>query len=78
MPRYFFDIKHGHKPIDPTGFDCGNDAEAIERANTLAIGVSLDKPESNPERHIAVRNDVGREVFRVLVYSQPSEERPAR
>jgi hypothetical protein len=78
MPRYFFDIKDGHRLIDPTGFDCENDAEAIDKANMLAIGVSLDKPEVDPERHIAIRNGAGQEVSRVAVYSRPSEQHPAR
>jgi hypothetical protein len=45
MPRYFFDIQDGNTLIDPSGFDCKNDAAAIEKARTLAVGVSLDKPE---------------------------------
>ncbi len=73
MPRYFFDIKDGHRLVDPSGTDCKNDAAAIEKARVLAIGVSLDKPEVDPKRHIAVINDAGREISRMPVYSKPAE-----
>jgi hypothetical protein len=72
MPHYFFDIKDGHRLIDPAGLDCENDDVAVEEARVIAIGVSLDKPEVDPTRHIAVRNSDGREVSRVPVYSKPS------
>jgi len=72
MPHYFFDIKDAHRLIDPSGLDCENDAEAIDRAKVIAIGVSLDKPEVDPERHIAIRNDAGQQVSTVPVYSKPS------
>jgi uncharacterized protein DUF6894 len=65
MPRYFFDIKDGHSLIDPSGFDCKNDTAAIDRARTLAIGVSLDRPEVDPARHIAIRNNAGQEISTV-------------
>jgi hypothetical protein len=77
MPHYFFDIQDGHKLIDPSGYDCEDDAAAIEKAGTLAIGVSLDKPAVDPTRHIAIRNDVGQPVSSVPIYSTPSEEHPA-
>jgi hypothetical protein len=77
MPRYFFDIQDGHKLIDPSGFDCKNDAAAIEKAGILAIGVSLDKPEVDPTRHITIRDNMGKQVSTVPVYSTPSEEYPA-
>jgi hypothetical protein len=77
MPRYFFDIKDGRTLLDQSGFNCKNDAAAIEKATLLAIGVSLDKPEVDPTRHIAIRNDAGQKVSSVLVYSTPSEEHPA-
>jgi hypothetical protein len=44
MPRYFFDIKEGHRLVGPSGSDCKNDGAAIEKARVIAIGVSLDKP----------------------------------
>jgi hypothetical protein len=78
MPRYFFDIKDGHKLVDPSGTDCKNDADAIGKARVIAIGVSLDKPADDPERHIVVTDDAGQEMSRVPVYSEPSAQHPAR
>jgi hypothetical protein len=77
MPRYFFDIKDGHGLVDPSGSDCKNDAAAIDKARVLAIGVSLDKPAVDPERHIAVINDAGHEISKVAVYSKPSAQHAA-
>jgi hypothetical protein len=65
MPRYFFDFQYGDELIDPSGFD----RAAIEKA-ARAIGILLDKPEVDPTRHIAVRDNMGKQVS---VYSTPSK-----
>ena len=78
MPRYFFDVKDGHRLFDSAGFVCDNDTDAVIRATVLAIGVSLDKPEDDPERRISVIDDAGQEVGTVPVYSKPSYENPAQ
>ena len=78
MPRYFFDVKDGHGLFDASGFVCDDDTDAIIKATVLAIGVSLDRPEDDPERRIAIINDAGREVGTVPVYSKPSYEHPAQ
>ena len=57
---------------------CDDDASAIIRAAVLAVGVSLDKPEDDPERRIAIINDAGREIGTVPVYSKPSYDNPAK
>jgi hypothetical protein len=49
-----------------------NDDAAIAKAKVLAIGVSLDKPEVDPTRHIAVLNASREQIFSVPVYSKPS------
>ena len=72
MPHYYFDIKDGHRLVDPSGLNFKDDADAIAKAEVIAIGVSLDKPAVDPERHIAVLNDLRKEIFRVPVYSKPS------
>lgn len=72
MPHYFFDIKDGHRLVDPSGLDCKNDADAIEKAKVIAIGVSLDKPAVDPERHISVLNADREEISAVPVYSKPA------
>jgi hypothetical protein len=78
MPRYFFDVADGHRLFDKSGFVCDDDTDALIKAAVLAIGVSLDKPEDDPERRIAVINDHGHEVGHVPVYSKPSVKHPAR
>ena len=78
MPRYFFDVKNGHRLFDASGFVCDDDTDAIIKASVLAIGVSLDEPEDAPERRIAIINDEGREIGTVPVYSKPSFKNPAK
>jgi hypothetical protein len=77
MPRYFFDVADGHRLFDSVGFVCEDDFAALVRGSVIAIGVSIDKPEDDPERRIAIINDQGREIGHVPVYSKPSEEHPA-
>jgi hypothetical protein len=72
MPRYYFDIKDGHSLADPSGSNFKNDADALAKAEVIAIEVSLDKPAVDPERHIAVLNDSREQIFSVPVYSKPS------
>ncbi len=66
MPGYFFDAADGHRLFDESGFVCDND-DAIIRAAVLAIGGSLETPEDDPERHIVIINDQGREIGQVPV-----------
>jgi hypothetical protein len=76
MPHYYFDIfdiKDGHRLLDPSGLDFKNDDAAIAKAKVIAIGVSLDKPAVDPKRHIAVLDGSRDEIFRVPVYSKPTE-----
>ncbi|HEY8746890.1 MAG TPA: hypothetical protein VIM11_02870 [Tepidisphaeraceae bacterium] len=72
MPHYYFDIKDGHRLVDPSGLNFKNDDDALAKAEVIAIGVSLDKPAVDPERHIAVLNVSREEIFRVPVYSKPA------
>ena len=71
-------LKDGHRLFDSSGFICDDDTAAIIRATVLAIGVSLDKPEDDPERRVAIIDDAGREIGTVPVYSKPSYENPAQ
>ncbi|MGE9007871.1 DUF6894 family protein [Leptospira interrogans] len=74
MPRYFFNVEDGHPIFDASGFV----TDALIRASVLAIGVSLDNPEDDPQRRIAIINDAGREIGTVPVYSKPSYQNPAK
>jgi len=78
MPRYFFDVKDGHRLFDASGFVCEDDTDAIIRATVLAIGVSLDMPDDDPERRIAIINYAGCEIGNVPVYSRSSYEKTAK
>jgi hypothetical protein len=55
MPRYFFDLKNGHRLIDPSGLDCRDDREATATAIIIAQQIALDAPGA-ASRHIAVLN----------------------
>ena len=70
--------KNGHRLIDASGFVCDDDNAALIKATMLAIGVSLDKPEDDPDRRVAIINDAGHEIGTVPVYSRPSYENPAK
>jgi hypothetical protein len=72
MPHYFFDIKDGHRLVDPLGSNFKDDSAAIEKARVLAIGVSLDKPAVDPTRRIAILNADRNEISTVPIYSKPA------
>jgi hypothetical protein len=72
MPRYYFDIRDGHRFVDPSGLAFKSDHDAIDRAKVIAIGVSIDNPEIDPTRHISVLNEAWVEIFKVPVYSKPA------
>jgi hypothetical protein len=78
MPRYFFDVEDGHRLFDSSGFVCDDDVAAIIRATVLAIRISLDRPEDDPERRVAIINDQGHKIGNVPVYSRPSFEHPTK
>ena len=75
-PAIFFDVADGHRLFDKSGF-VRDDDDALVRAAVLAIAVSIDTPEDDPERRVAIINDQGREIGTVPVYSKPSLEHPA-
>lgn len=71
MPRYYFDIKDGHKLVDPTKRYFKNDNDAVDMAKVYAIQVSLDTPKVDPERHIAVLDGARAVLAKIPVYSKP-------
>ena len=72
MPKYFFDIKDGHRLVDPNAKHFDSDDDAIAMAKVFAIQVSLDAPRVDPTRHISVMNEARGEVAKVPVYSKPT------
>ena len=61
MPRYYFDVKNGHRLIDPAGVDCVGDDAARKQAEMIAHQIAADVPAS-VARRVAVLDDKGREV----------------
>jgi hypothetical protein len=47
MPLYYFDIKNGHRLIDPSGLDCENDDDAAAKARVIAIEIARELPEGH-------------------------------
>lgn len=66
MSRYFFDIKNGHRLIDPSGLDCRDDQEAVRNAAAIARQIAADAP-SDEARHISILNGDRQEVGKVDV-----------
>jgi hypothetical protein len=53
MPRYYFDIRNGHRLIDPAGLDCHDDQEAIRAGRLIARQIASDVQQTQ-SRHIEV------------------------
>jgi hypothetical protein len=66
MPRYFFEIKNGHRLPDPAGLDCRDDDDALAKAQDIArqIVVEANPP---PGRNVAVVDETGREIGKVTI-----------
>ncbi len=54
MPRYFFDIKNGHRLIDPAGLVCTGDDDAVAKAKVIAAQIAQDTTSAEGQRNIAV------------------------
>jgi hypothetical protein len=74
MSRYFFDVKNGHRLVDPSGLDCRNDQEAIENAILIARQIARDAPPNGP-RHVSVLNSDREEVSKVPINKEEKEDR---
>jgi hypothetical protein len=55
MSRYFFDVKNGHRLVDPAGLDCRDDHETRDQAVLIARQIAMDAPASEG-RHVAILN----------------------
>jgi hypothetical protein len=69
MPRYFFDVKNGHRLIDPSGLDCRDDREATAQAAAIARQIAAEVPSSAGVRQVAVLDSERNEVGKVPVLS---------
>lgn len=66
MPRYFFDVKNGHRLVDPVGVDCKSEAQARRQGEAVAKHIAEESPRS-VARKVAVVDDEGREVANVPI-----------
>ncbi len=64
--RYYFDVKNGHRLIDPSGLDCRDDQEAIKAGKVIARQIAEDAPPNNP-RHVDVLNSDGLSIGKVAI-----------
>jgi hypothetical protein len=67
MPRYFFDVRNGHRLVDPAGLDCGSDEEAREQGERIASQIGEDLGARNDVRRVAVINDEGQEIATITI-----------
>ncbi len=66
MPRYYFELKNGHSLKDPSGLDCANDDDAVQKGKVIAQEVAgTTKPASR--RHVAIHREDGVTVGKLLV-----------
>lgn len=70
MPRYYFDVKNGHRLIDPAGVDCVGDDAARKQVEMIAHQIATDAPAS-VARRVAVLDDQGREVA-IIPITEPN------
>jgi hypothetical protein len=78
MSRYYFDIKNGHRLIDPSGLDCRDDHQAMQSATVIARQIAEDVHTGEP-RHVSVLNAARSEIGTVPVANAGSKETtPAR
>jgi hypothetical protein len=73
MPRYFFDIKNGHRLIDPAGLDCRDDEEAMDQAIIIARQIAADAPETSAVRQVAILDSERQEIGQVPVQQRSLE-----
>lgn len=67
MPRYYFDVKNGHRLIDPAGLECRDDQDAITQATFIAAQIAMDVPNTSGGRSVAVLNSVREEIIKVPI-----------
>jgi hypothetical protein len=76
MARCFFDIKNGHRLIDPTGLDCVDDLAAMRSARMIARQIANDANPDLPRRISVLDEDrseigTGRSRRRNQTWSSP-------
>jgi hypothetical protein len=69
MPHYYFDVKNGHRLVDPSGLECKTDADATKQARVIAATIAEEAPAS-AGRRVAVLDDQRREITAIRVGEQ--------
>jgi hypothetical protein len=64
--RYYFDVKNGHRLIDPAGLECGNDQEAIQAGEVIAQQIAREAVTAQP-RHVDVLNSNRESIGQVAI-----------
>jgi hypothetical protein len=68
MPRYFFDVKNGHRLIDPSGLDCDSDKDAVSKAKVIANRIAGDVQNPSKPRKVAVMDSDRHEIDHINIY----------
>lgn len=74
MPHFFFDIKNGHRLVDPAGLECRDEADAIAKATVIAAHIATETPAG--QRKIAILDANRQEISAVPVLA-PTANRAA-
>jgi hypothetical protein len=57
MPKYYFEIKNGHSLKDPSGLDCTDDEDALEKGEVIAQKVAETTKRAG--RRVAIHREDG-------------------
>ena len=74
MPRYYFDVKNGHRLIDPSGLDCETDVDARTKAKVIAKHIAGDVKNPSAPRKVAIMNSDRQEIDDVAIYNNEEDE----
>jgi hypothetical protein len=77
LPRYYFDVKNGHRLVDPAGVDCPSDDEAKRQGAAVAHQIAIDVPRSEARR-VAVLNDERREIAVIPIGERHGSQQTGR
>jgi hypothetical protein len=70
MAKYYFDVKNGHRLIDPSGLDCDNDNDAMSKAKVIAREIAGAVENPSVPRKVAVMNSDRHEIDHVNIHDE--------
>src|SRR4051794_28571583 len=74
MSKYYFDVRNGHRLVDPSGLDCESEKDAMTKAKVIAEHIAGDVPHPSTPRKIAVMNSDRQEVDHVNIHDDTDAE----